>query len=364
MLETGYRHFAMSPPSKRSSRKDDRDDDERHDRKRRKEHKSSRSRKTDDVSSDEEFDGEIIEISDKDYFNKAPQFRMWLKLRKKFMDELSSDESHKLFSKFVRRWNKGSLPASIYLAAANDQSVRASRHKWDFSKNLDKREIDKVRTDVSKANYVPSGMNHPGCVPVVPTAAVPLPSKRTYGPVIPTKATTDTPAVAPVPATQIQFGPVRPPRIVRDGKDKQRPSAVASSSSSAMSERERVRHREDAKERDRRQQKAERKAQRRLEKERMDELVPPPSTAHEARQEKRRQRAYDSSQRGQSPELRDSSMMGTSNDYESAIRQQEKEQKNRQRKKSGTANARLEELKAKEERTMAALKEMASKYYT
>jgi hypothetical protein len=46
---------------------------------------------------------------------KASEFRYWLKSeRGKYLDELTSEEAHKYFRRFVRRWNDGALPRQCY----------------------------------------------------------------------------------------------------------------------------------------------------------------------------------------------------------------------------------------------------------
>lgn len=52
----------------------------------------------------------IIAISVDDYFSKSAEFRTWLREEKdKFFDELSSEQTHRYFKKFVSAWNKHKL---------------------------------------------------------------------------------------------------------------------------------------------------------------------------------------------------------------------------------------------------------------
>lgn len=49
-----------------------------------------------------------IQISEKDYFTRAMEFKVWLyhKKKKKYFEDLTSAESHELFEKFVKDWNR------------------------------------------------------------------------------------------------------------------------------------------------------------------------------------------------------------------------------------------------------------------
>ncbi len=52
-------------------------------------------------------DAAEIQISDKDYFTRATEFKVWLcHKKKKFFEDLTSVESHELFEKFVKDWNR------------------------------------------------------------------------------------------------------------------------------------------------------------------------------------------------------------------------------------------------------------------
>lgn len=46
---------------------------------------------------------------------KADEYRFWLREeRGKYLDELSSEQAHKYFRRFIRRWNDGALPRECY----------------------------------------------------------------------------------------------------------------------------------------------------------------------------------------------------------------------------------------------------------
>ncbi|KAF5766563.1 hypothetical protein HanRHA438_Chr15g0728991 [Helianthus annuus] len=68
------------------------------------------------------------ELSDADYFLKNNEFATWLKdERDTFFSDLSSESARKLFSEFVKAWNKKKLDSRYY-----DGIVTAPRssHNW------------------------------------------------------------------------------------------------------------------------------------------------------------------------------------------------------------------------------------------
>ena len=76
-------------------------------------------------------------ISEDDYFAKSREFQLWLQeARSTFLDEISSEEAHRLFKKFVAKWNAGSLSAQFYSAAAAQPAASRTRHKWAFANKL------------------------------------------------------------------------------------------------------------------------------------------------------------------------------------------------------------------------------------
>ncbi|CEP11356.1 hypothetical protein [Parasitella parasitica] len=90
-------------------------------------------------------------IDEDDYFEKANEFRLWLKESKhKYLDEISSKEARRYFCKFVRKWNDYELEEKLYkgLNSAQLESSDTTRYKWSFAKNLNKMEMDTVRDNV------------------------------------------------------------------------------------------------------------------------------------------------------------------------------------------------------------------------
>ncbi|CAO0801242.1 unnamed protein product [Mucor circinelloides] len=93
----------------------------------------------------------IQPIDEDDYFEKANEFRVWLKeSKRKYLDEISSKEARRYFKKFVKRWNDYELDEKLYkgLNSAQLESSDTTRYKWSFAKNLNKMEMDTIRDNV------------------------------------------------------------------------------------------------------------------------------------------------------------------------------------------------------------------------
>jgi len=98
-------------------------------------------------------------ISESDYFQRSDEFRIWLKDEKgKYFDELSGDKARSYFRKFVKAWNKGKLPKSLY-AGVDPSTISATTqtaYKWSFASNksrVDSNAIRAAREEVSAATH-------------------------------------------------------------------------------------------------------------------------------------------------------------------------------------------------------------------
>ncbi|KAI7904868.1 uncharacterized protein BX663DRAFT_503856 [Cokeromyces recurvatus] len=134
---------SSSKDYKSSSHKRRRDSVEEYD-------KSSKSAKHSKTSSS--LNSTIKPIDEEDYFEKATEFRLWLKEYKhKYFDELSSKDARRYFRKFVKKWNDYELNEKFYKGISSTQldSSDATRYKWSFAKKLDNQwELDTVRDSV------------------------------------------------------------------------------------------------------------------------------------------------------------------------------------------------------------------------
>ncbi|RDB19347.1 hypothetical protein Hypma_013401 [Hypsizygus marmoreus] len=98
-------------------------------------------------------------ISESDYFQKSDEFRIWLKDEKrKYFDELSGDRARSYFRKFVKAWNRGKLPTSLY-AGINPLTIPATTqtgYKWSFASKktkADEEALRAAREQIGAATY-------------------------------------------------------------------------------------------------------------------------------------------------------------------------------------------------------------------
>ncbi|KAI8371540.1 uncharacterized protein BYT42DRAFT_580631 [Radiomyces spectabilis] len=118
----------------------DSDEDRRSKKHKRSKEKTSHSPRTD-----------IEPISKDDYFEKATEFRLWLREKKhKYFGDLDKDDSRYYFAKFVKAWNKGDLDDKFYAGVNSTQltSSDTTRYKWGFAKTLNQHEQDRIRDSV------------------------------------------------------------------------------------------------------------------------------------------------------------------------------------------------------------------------
>ncbi|EJU02868.1 hypothetical protein DACRYDRAFT_94529 [Dacryopinax primogenitus] len=99
------------------------------------------------------------EISEKDYYAKNDEFRVWLKDEKRrYFDELSGEKARSYFKKFVRSWNRGRLPRSIYAGINSSSTAPASQtaFRWSFtdqSNRAEREALERARGDVGSATW-------------------------------------------------------------------------------------------------------------------------------------------------------------------------------------------------------------------
>ncbi|KAJ3267104.1 hypothetical protein HDU77_005306 [Chytriomyces hyalinus] len=120
-----------------SSASDDQADRKR-DKKKSKKEKKEKSHRRD--TADDRANSSENQIGPDDFYAKSSEFIVWLKEhRGVFLSSLSSSESHRLFDKFAKRWNKGSLEKKYYdgIAATDLAANERSKHVWKFKVSAD-----------------------------------------------------------------------------------------------------------------------------------------------------------------------------------------------------------------------------------
>ncbi|EMD42346.1 hypothetical protein CERSUDRAFT_148113 [Gelatoporia subvermispora B] len=124
-------------------------------------------------------------ISESDYFLRSDEFRVWLKDEKhKYFDELSSDKARKYFRKFVKAWNRGKLPKSLYSGDISQPASSQTGYKWSFTSKTSRADNDALRAareEVGAATYHRSSRSESG-----PSAA--SASGRIQGPTLPSQS--------------------------------------------------------------------------------------------------------------------------------------------------------------------------------
>ncbi|KAL4068903.1 hypothetical protein V8B97DRAFT_768625 [Scleroderma yunnanense] len=96
-------------------------------------------------------------ISESDYFLKNTEFTIWLKDEKgKYFNELSGDRARSYFRKFVKAWNRGGLPKSLYSNPGSLPTTKQTGYKWSFaskSSGAEEAALKCAREEVDSATY-------------------------------------------------------------------------------------------------------------------------------------------------------------------------------------------------------------------
>jgi len=144
---------------KKQHHKDDdgRDKKKQHKDKKKKKHKKEKkhSKKTNDNDNIKVLE---MQLTEDDYFKKNVEFRVWLKIKQMSFENLTSDESRDLFTKFIEVYNKGSLPEYFYNGnipqELREVSVKTN-HKWNIAIDSEtKAKLTETVDNVYNSNYL------------------------------------------------------------------------------------------------------------------------------------------------------------------------------------------------------------------
>ncbi|TFK21543.1 hypothetical protein FA15DRAFT_682056 [Coprinopsis marcescibilis] len=136
-------------------------------------------------------------ISEKDYFQKSDEFRLWLREEKdRYFDELSGDKARSYFRKFVKAWNRGKLSKKHYrgIEPGSVTATTNTSYKWSFAANSNASEgnaLRAAREEVGAATYGRSARYYNDDdddevdIPARPSGSR---SSRPLGPTLPTAA--------------------------------------------------------------------------------------------------------------------------------------------------------------------------------
>jgi len=165
-------------------RRDDRDDSNTNDDHRSKRHKRSesgskkkrkdRGRSDHESSADDRTDKadrkcidhptwDYKRIDASMYYRYHTEFADWaLTKHRKYLDEMTTKKSQKLFKKFVRKWNGGKLAERYYRGQITSLSVdnrQRTRYQWSFEKRMDSKE--QMQLQLTK-DTIDTETNQPG----------------------------------------------------------------------------------------------------------------------------------------------------------------------------------------------------------
>ncbi|XP_010472760.1 PREDICTED: splicing regulatory glutamine/lysine-rich protein 1 isoform X2 [Camelina sativa] len=125
------RHRGTEKDDERASRRSEK---KKKKEKEKKSHKSSSSKSKDDKHKKKHAEGDhklkegIPELSMEDYFSKNNEFATWLKEEKRtYFNDLTTEAARELFSRFVKRWNRGKLESRYYEGIS---TAPRTAHNW------------------------------------------------------------------------------------------------------------------------------------------------------------------------------------------------------------------------------------------
>ncbi|CAO3592729.1 unnamed protein product [Absidia cylindrospora] len=277
-----------------------------------------------------ELPSTIQPITVDDYFEKASEFRIWLKeKKKKYFNELDSSDARYYFKKFVKSWNRYELDEKYYkgINSAHVSSADTTSYKWSFAKNVDSDELSYIKDKVDSM----TGRGGSSSSSTAASASSASASHR----------------------RRANVGPSLPP--------------TASSSSSRSGDQVDW---EEQREKDRLERKSEYRAQKRRTNDFINETVPKLDGREAKLAEKRATNAMRRRERSPDVELNDHDIYGGGggggDDYKTrlAIEQRNKERRQarfeeRKEQRLAPIKDKLADYKAKENETMALFRKMA-----
>ncbi|KAL5457582.1 hypothetical protein EMCRGX_G034855 [Ephydatia muelleri] len=266
-------------------------------------------------------------ISTEDYFVKSVEFRTWLAEDSgTFFNNLSSEESRKLFKTFVQKWNDGLLDKKFYQEGMLSTTLKHSgqtTHKWNFAANLDKGQMSTVRNNVSSwTSTLEKGSEE--------EQQQQQQQQQQQHTTVPVERA---PLIGPVRGPpERPIGPPGPTHTYRPDIGPEEEEVEMESEGLRKKRKDLRKHQEMV----------------------LDELLPK-ATGREAMIEKKRVRAEKKRDRELSPEIKESVLMGGGGEIQRRIqvRQEARE------KKASVAVQKISDYQAKEKARMEALLEMA-----
>ena len=152
--------------NKKEKHKKDKDKDKHH--RHRKDHAVSSSNVSGGSSSAVDLvDSTVPLLTADDFYLRHEEFRVWLHLKERSFEDLSSEQAHQVFEEeFIKQFNKGKLPAMFYPAQVPGGSVNSiptelreaamkTKHKWNLKvTDRDRQQQEQVSGEVSRKTRV------------------------------------------------------------------------------------------------------------------------------------------------------------------------------------------------------------------
>ncbi|KAJ3416633.1 hypothetical protein HDV05_000915 [Chytridiales sp. JEL 0842] len=336
-----HHHKEKKAKSSSSSKKSKKSSSKKHHR--RDESPSSSSSSSSSESSD---DSDSIKkarmgkprISADDYYTKSAEYIVWLREKKgMYMNAMSSKESHSMFKKFVKRWNRGKLNAKYYqgINSTDLSSTERSGYKWKIKQMTENEmaKIDDAKDSVAAMTTSARGLSGPN-IPsgIISTTTRPNSSDN--------RGSRGGPA--PTGSNQIPLG-------------KRGAGAV----DEEMDEEDRRRYEAGLRKKQRNMERKNHEAD-------LEELVPKAS-GREAQIEKRKAiNSYHKQERDIDVEMNESDLLGGGDSFQAALpRERARKQKSEARKvqKTAVVSEKAMEYRAKEDATMAMLRDLAKRHH-
>ena len=133
--------------------------------------KEKHHRKDHVVSSSNVSDGSsntVPQLTADDFYIRHEEFRVWLHLKERCFEDLSSEQAHQVFDEeFIKQFNKGKLPSMFYpqtqipggsvngIPTELREAAMKTKHKWNLKvTDRDRQQQEQVSGEVSRKTRV------------------------------------------------------------------------------------------------------------------------------------------------------------------------------------------------------------------
>lgn len=110
----------------------------------------------------------VSELTADDFYLRHEEFRVWLHLKERSFEDLSSEQAHTVFEEeFIKQFNKGKLPAMFYpqnqvpgdnangIPSELREAAMKTKHKWNLKvTDRDRQQQEQIQQEVSRKTHV------------------------------------------------------------------------------------------------------------------------------------------------------------------------------------------------------------------